>query len=288
MKQILTSALFLYILSTGYSQSNLEAFYIYNKSGQRVQPQDMLDGLSKKDVLLFGELHNNPINHWMQLELTKALNEKHNLVLGAEMFERDDQVVLNEYLNGKISESHLLKEAKIWPNYETDYKPLVEFAKEKKLKFIATNVPRRYASMVSKQGQKALLDLDSSTVQWLPELPFVVTADDLGYANMRDMMGDHAHGMDIDNLIEAQALKDYAMAEAISKNRESKEMFIHYNGSFHSQYYSGIYHYLKAQDKKLDIGVVASTESEKMEFDEQWKNLGDYIIVTPSSMTKTH
>lgn len=84
--------------------------------------------------------------------------EKDNLILGAEMFESDNQVILNEYLAGLISQSSFENEARLWPNYKTDYKPLVEFAKTNKLQFVASNVPRRYASLVNSKGFEDLMN----------------------------------------------------------------------------------------------------------------------------------
>jgi len=106
----------------------------------------MLKEAADADIVLFGELHDNPISHWLQLELTKDLYDlkKDKLVLGAEMFESDNQVILDEYLSGKILQSSFESEARLWSNYKTDYKPLVEFARINKLKFVASNIPRRY------------------------------------------------------------------------------------------------------------------------------------------------
>jgi uncharacterized iron-regulated protein len=60
--------------------------------------------LADYDVVFFGENHNSSINHWLQLKITEALYEKKNgqLILGAEMFERDNQPQLNQYLNGNL------------------------------------------------------------------------------------------------------------------------------------------------------------------------------------------
>ena len=204
------------------------------------------------------------------------------------MFELDDQLVLNEYLKGAIKLDHLKSEAKVWPNYDTDYAPLVEFAKANDLPFIATNVPRRYASIVSREGQGALEEIESSACMEMPELPFEVTPEDKGYAEMKDMMGAHGHGMNMDLLVEAQALKDYTMASSILRNRKDGMVFIHFNGSFHSQYRAGIVPYLLAVSPGLKVGVIAALEEDTLDFQASWKGLGDVILVTPSSMTKTH
>ena len=272
----------------GLAQEKLEAYRIYSSNGKVVSFEEMTRVLAKNDVVLFGEMHNNPIDHWLQIELIEALDEAHNLVLGAEMFERDDQLVLFEYLSGTIRLEHFKKEAKLWPNYDTDYAPLVEFAKENDLQFIATNVPRRYASLVASKGPLALDSLDEEAKRFLPQLSLVVDTADVGYNDMREMMGGHGHGMNIENLIAAQALKDYTMAINIIRFRSEKDLFVHFNGSFHSQKFSGINTYLKKLDPLLKVGVIASTESETLAFQDDWKELGDFIIVTHTSMTKTH
>ena len=103
------------------------AYKIFNAEGKEVSYEDMVKELSKNEVNFFGELHNNPIAHWLQLQLTKEFyqSKKDKLVLAAEMFEADDQIIMDEYLTGAISEKSFKDEAKLWPNYETDYKPLV-------------------------------------------------------------------------------------------------------------------------------------------------------------------
>jgi uncharacterized iron-regulated protein len=272
----------------GKAQETMDAYKIYSQNGKSASFEEMAKTLAKNDVILFGEMHNNPIDHWLQIELVKYLANKHKLTLGAEMFERDDQLVLTEYLLGKIKLDHLKKEAKLWPNYETDYAALVEFAKENEVEFIATNVPRRYASLVSREGPIALDSLSEEAKRFLPQLPLLVDSNDVGYLDMRGMMGGHGHGMNIDYLIAAQALKDYSMASSIAQHMQEDGIFIHFNGSFHSQKFAGINTYLINLKPKTSIGVIASVESDDLLFNDEWKELGDFIIVTPSSMTKTH
>lgn len=271
----------------GFSQE-LEAYRIYNQKGEKVAFGEMANGLSKEDVVLFGELHNDPIGHWLQLKLAQELNAKRDLVLGAEWFERDDQLIIDEYLSGSITKDHLKKESKVWPNYDTDYRPIIEYAFANELDFIATNVPRRYASLVSKKGIAALDSLEAESKALMPKLPYEVTEEDSGYEDMKDMMG-HGHGhFNADNMIAAQALKDYTMASSIIENRSKKQLFLHYNGSFHSQKFSGIVGYLTALQPKLNIAVISTVSNDSLDWDEEWKDLGTYILVVPEEMTKTH
>lgn len=270
------------------SAQDLPAYKFYASNGKKTDFENIAKASAEAQVVLFGEYHNNPICHWLQLELTKRVASEKQLALGAEMFETDDQVVMDEYLKGFIKLDHLKKEAKIWPNFETDYLPLVEFAKENQLPFIATNVPRRYASLLSKRGMDVLDSLSDQAKSFMPTIPFDVTENDSGYNDMKAMMGMHMQG-GMSNFIAAQALKDYTMAHNIFKNLPDNGVFIHFNGSFHSQKFSGIYNYLKAQDQNLKIVTIAVIESDDVtSFDKEWKNLGDYILVLPTTMTKTH
>lgn len=149
MKKILVVTL-LYCSIATLSFGKEKAYQIYNNDGNKISYKTILFKIKNADVVLFGENHNDPISHWLQLELTKSLHEKHgeNLMLGAEMLEADNQVVLDEYLLGFSREKDFEKEAKIWPNHKTDYRPLLRFAKENDLHFVATNIPRRFANMV--------------------------------------------------------------------------------------------------------------------------------------------
>ena len=129
--QKLLLLLFVFMTSlTGIAQ-NKPAYVLYNAKGKKVSYKKMMQQLATKDLVLFGEFHNNPISHWMELTITKELAQQKPLVLGAEMFEADNQQALNDYLAGKLSAKGLDSAARLWSNYKTDYAPLVDFAKEK-------------------------------------------------------------------------------------------------------------------------------------------------------------
>ncbi len=150
------------------------AYVLYDKNGGKVSYNDMVEGLAAADVILFGEYHNNPICHWLQLQVAASLYEDkgENLVLGAEMFEADAQLVLDEYLAGHIKAQHFENEGKVWKNHKTDYAPLVDFAKNHGLPFVATNVPRRYANLVARETLEGLEKLSGPAKKLMVPLPF--------------------------------------------------------------------------------------------------------------------
>jgi uncharacterized iron-regulated protein len=282
-KLILSIAIVLF--STILFSQNKPAYKLYNAKGNKVSYKKMIKTMSKSDVVLFGEHHNNPIVHWLQLETTQDLFKLRKLTLGAEMFEADNQQQLNNYLSGEIDEKGLDTLARLWNNYKTDYKPLVDFAKTNNLKFIATNVPRKYASLVYKGGLEALDSLAVEEKSWIATLPIKYDATLPGYVKMKAMMGGHGG----DNLPKAQAIKDATMAYFILKNNEKNNLFLHYNGSYHSDNYEGINWYLKQNANSLKVVTVSVVEQQNLnKFNQENKLKADFIIVVPETMTKTY
>ena len=261
------------------------AYILYNAQGKKVSYKKMIKQLAKKDIVLFGELHNNAIAHWLELSVPKKLSEKRNLTFGAEMFEADNQQALNDYLADKITAKGLDSAARLWSNYKTDYAPIVNFAKEKKAAFIATNIPRRYASLVSKKGFEALDTLSALEKTWMAPLPMDYDAQLPGYVKMLEMMGGHG-GV---NMPKAQATKDATMAYFILQNFKPGYLFIHYNGSFHSENYDGINWYLKRKRPDLKYATITTVSQKNIkELLAENKGKADYIICVDEDMTNTY
>jgi len=265
------------------------AYKLFTKTGKEIKYSKMIDDLSQADLVFIGELHNNPISHWMELEITKDLAGKNSdgLTMGAEMFEADNQLIIDEYLQGQILEKKYEEDARLWNNYETDYKPLINFAKENNFKFIATNIPRRYANVVFKSGFEALDNLSREAKAFIAPLPIEYDETIKSYADMIEMGGKMGHGNP--NLPKSQAIKDATMAYFILKNLEKEKIFIHYNGAYHSDNFEGIVWHLKKANPDLKILTVTTVEKAEIEvLSEEEKNKADFIIAVPESMTKTY
>ncbi len=283
MKNIITSLLlFATILSAAQDK---KAYQIFDKNGKKTSYEKLLKAGEKADVVLFGEYHDNSVVHWLQLEFTKDLAEKKDLVLGAEMLEADNQTQVNQYLKGEINQKQMDSSARLWKNYKTDYKPLVDFAKEKKFSFIATNVPRRYASLVFKKDLVALDSLSAQEKSWIAPLPIEFDINLPGYKSMMGMQGGHAG----EKMPKAQAIKDATMAYFINKNRKENSVFIHYNGTYHSDNYEGINWYLKKLDAGIKIVTIATVEQKDIsKLEAEHYNKADFILVIDEDVTKTY
>jgi uncharacterized iron-regulated protein len=284
MKKIIISLVALFFTVSVFAQTKTP-FVLYDSKGKKVSYQKMIRVLAQNDIVLFGEYHNNAIAHWLQLSVTKDLFEKRKLTLGAEMFERDNQQALDYYLQGKINAKGLDSLARLWKNYPTDYAPLVNFAKENNIPFTATNIPRKYASLVSKKGFTGLDSLTAQEKSWMAPLPMAYDPELPGYKNMIAMMGGHGG----ENLPKAQASKDATMAHFIVTTQVPGSLFIHYNGSYHSENYEGIGWYLAKTNPLLKIKTI-TTVSQKNIQNLALENLNKahYIICVDSDMTNTY
>jgi len=263
------------------------AFSLYTQEGEKISYGTVLDSLSKTNVVLFGEFHNNPISHWLQFEVASDLKtSKTNLAIGAEMFETDTQSVLNLYLKDSLTEPKFKKETRVWSNYSTDYKPLIELAKRDSIPYIATNIPRPYATSVYKNGGFSALDsLPKNELKWIAPLPIPFDINLSSYQNMLDMMGGHGG----EDLVKAQAIKDATMAHFILENLKPNQVFFHLNGSYHSNSFEGIYWYLKTYRENLNILTLTTVEQKNVhQLKKEHRGLANFIIVVDENMTKTY
>lgn len=274
-----------FLLLVQFVQSqNKPPYLIYDENGKLATYDKLIKAANDAEVVLFGEYHYNSIVHDLQLQFTTDLAKKKRLILGAEMFEADNQKPLEQYIKGEIDQNKLDTLARLWPNYTTDYKPLLDLAKEKKLRFIATNIPRKFASLVAKKGFEVLDTLSLEQKSWIAPLPISYDPNLPGYVAMMKMMGEHTSV----NMPKAQAIKDATMAYFIAKNLEDNSVFVHYNGTYHSDNFEGIYWYLKQQKPDLKVLTIATvTQKNTSVFDQDQLHKATFILVIGETGAKT-
>jgi uncharacterized iron-regulated protein len=206
----------------------------------------MLADLTSADVVFVGEQHDDPNTHRLEAAILEGLNRRKVAVtVSLEMFERDVQARLDAYLAGTVEEEKMLKDARPWPRYGTDYRPLVELARTQRWPVIAANAPRRIASAVAKDGRTAIDRLpsdDRALVARDLECPL-----DNYYERFAESMGSHP-GPDkkpeeqramTERYYWSQCAKDETMAESIAsaaQKRTAPGPVVHYNGAFHSDF----------------------------------------------------
>ncbi len=266
------------------------AYLWYSAKGKPLSYAAVLAQLQKADVVLFGELHNNPIAHWLQLELFMDLHrvKGDNLLLGMEMLEADQQEALLRYMRGDIPTIEKLgEEISLWPNFRTDYAPLLAYARQHKLAVYATNAPRQIARAVSREGIEALNALGPEQRRYIAPLPLARLDTLPSYQRLTEMAS--GHGMNPEPFRLAQMLKDATMAHFIAQAYRPGALFFHLNGRYHSDFHEGIAAYLRLYNPSLRVLVITTEEAEDPKAYRPPKPApGDLILVVPERMTKTH
>jgi len=277
------------------------------KANKEVSVKDIAERMDNFDVLFYGEEHNDSVTHYLEKTIFEALYNRFssNAALSLEMFDRDVQVVMDEYLSGAIREKHFIKDARAWSNYR-DYKPMVEFAKEKGLDVVCANAASRYTNLAGRKGQIALGNLPEASKAYFAPVPYD-TAIGAYYDKLmgvtheapsktKDTLKPQAPvmpmGMGGFNMITAQSLWDATMAYSIAEYRKynKKKKLMQVNGRFHSDERYAVVAQLLKYSPKTKVLVISSGSDEAFP-NIQWSQYtkdGDYVIITNPAVPRTY
>jgi uncharacterized iron-regulated protein len=262
----------------------------------------MLADLARADVVFVGEQHDDPNTHRLEQAVLQGLMRRRGeLTVSLEMFERDAQKALSAYLNGELSEEEFLKVSRPWPRYATDYRPLVEFARGHRWPVIASNVPRRLAALVAKEGMGALDTLtpeDRAFVASQIQCPdddyrdrFVESMNAHPAPGAEKLSTGERRALD-DRYYFSQCLKDETMAEAIAAaHGPGHPLIVHFNGAFHSDYGHGAAARVKRRLKKARIIVVSVLPVDNLDALKPGKDdrkRADYLVYTLKPAQSPH
>ncbi|GAB2863504.1 ChaN family lipoprotein [Hymenobacter ruber] len=294
MRFLRLASLFLLLFSLASFVSDRPAYRLFTAAGSPADYDQMMQELAQADVVLFGEQHNDALAHWLELQVAKdllKLKKPGQLVLGLEMFERDVQPLVAQYAAGTLADTAFERQARPWPNYATDYRPLLLFARENHLPVVGTNAPRPFAKVVAQRSLTALDKLPANDRALLAPLPLKVDYDLPGYKNMAAMFGGDgkAHGGGAQNIIQAQALKDATMAHFIQTSLAPGQTMLHLNGSYHSDHHDGIVAWLHQNAPKLRVKTISVvTQEQLLTLEKEQMNVADYVVVVPADAAKTY
>ncbi|MCD6017644.1 MAG: hypothetical protein K0S53_765 [Bacteroidetes bacterium] len=277
-------------------------YRIYSvKLTKEVSIAEIVTDMKNNDVLFYGEEHNDSVTHYLEHKILESLYNAYadNVTLSMEMFERDVQPIMNEYLNSDIREKNFKKDARAWSNYR-DYRPMVELCKTSKLDVICANAAGRYSNLAGRKGQSGLMALPAESKKYFAPLPYD-TASGKYYeklVGLFDKGGSKKKKHDSNvtretfSLVMAQSLWDATMAYSIAdyfKTHTAKKVF-QVNGRFHSDEYFAAFTQLKKYSPDIKCLVISSA-SDKSFPDIDWKkheHLGDYIIITDPKVPTTY
>ena len=170
-------------------------YRVFTGAGSPASIDDIVAAMAAVEVVFVGETHDDPTGHALELQLLEGAWRAYGaaagdsagaedgaagrsrsgtrpVALSLEFFQHDVQPVVDEYLAGLITEKAFLADSRPWPRYRTDYRPLVEFARERGLAVVAANSPRRYANRVSRLGRESLADLSAEAKASIAPLPY--------------------------------------------------------------------------------------------------------------------
>ncbi|MFA6570940.1 MAG: ChaN family lipoprotein, partial [Bacteroidota bacterium] len=263
-------------------------------TGKKISVNELAEKTYKTKIIFFGEFHDDTIIHDLQRDYLTALYKLNpKIAVSMEMFERDGQTAIDDYLSGKSSEESFLKSSRPWPDYKLFYRALLEIAKTNNAPVIASNIPRKYAGIYTNEGWSGIEKLPPNERAFVASKIFV--EEDKYMQNFyRTMLANM--GMDTNAVISpnqentlylyygAQIIKDETMAESIPNFlQKNKEMnVIHFNGSFHSDHYLGTAKKVLERDKSYSMAVISPMYVDKgssPDFDKERKDDGDYLIV---------
>ena len=230
----------------------------------------MLDQLAQADVVFLGETHDDETTHRLELAVYEELQKRKpgRVVLAMEMFERDAQPVLDDYLAGRIDEATFLAQSRPWGNYRTAYRPLIEQAKQTQGPVIASNFPRPLRSQVARQGAAAIQSLEAEQVgqvprQFLPNTDAYWRRVDNTIRGHVGMMGGGGTDADCAALFGTVPV---GQRDGRSLRRRAGRFpghaVLHVNGGFHSAYWDGTVHQLKLRKpdaKILTVDIVPTS-----------------------------
>lgn len=250
------------------------------QSGKNLTAAQLASKLQKYDVVFFGEYHDQSEIHQYELELLEAMYKAKGakLALSMEMFEADNQSKLNNFLADTLSEENFLAASRPWPDYGTDYAPLVNFAKEKKMPVIAANVPRFLAAHVAKNNASTE-GVEAQYQQWLPKHTYAPEGayKDKFYAQMSSPAAPmKMPPQRLAAVYAAQCLKDDKMAESIAAFADAHQnmQILHINGCFHSDAHLGTAQKLEALRSELKVAVITPLERKQ----KGEKPAGDFVV----------
>ncbi|MDO6763028.1 ChaN family lipoprotein [Agarivorans sp. 1_MG-2023] len=276
--------------NTGLQQAStaapLETYYdyiLFDPHAQQVltDTETLASLLADSNVVLFGEYHSHPGIHLAQLRLFQSLHAQHDqLSLSMEQFDRSQQALVNEYLNDDIGEEWLIKQTNAWPNYRSDYRPLVEFSKAKHLNVIAANAPKAHVTCIGSEGLAYLHTLDSEQRLLLSQ---EFTVDDPAYQQRLFGNAHHGDSQQSQNHFLAMLAWDETMAESIAAhlNNEANQQVMHIVGNFHIEQKQGTYSRVQQRLPNSKISsVVAVSQQDFLALSiEEQQAKGDYLIV---------
>jgi uncharacterized iron-regulated protein len=191
-------------------------------TGEKEDFPDVVEDLSKVDVIFLGERHTIPRHHDLQAKVVSALGNKNiPFALGLEQMESEQQPKLDRFNRGEIDFDRLAKEtdwSKRWNNY-AQYAPILKAAQKAHAPVVALNARAETIRQVARGG-----GVERLSAELRKQLPARMQLADPVYEkllSMQLMVHMAAKPEVLRPMIEAQMVRDEAMAESLAAFRKT-------------------------------------------------------------------
>jgi uncharacterized iron-regulated protein len=211
--------LFIVIALTTAMVGPQEVYQVSN--GKIISFKQMISDVKKADFIVVGEVHDDPDDHRLELEIIKALHDADvPLAIGLEMFRADSQRVLDEWVQGSLPlDDFLPLYYNNWHMAWPIYREIFTYAREHRIPMVGLNIPDEIAATVAKKGFASLTEKERKM------LPSGISCDvDPTYMNfIRKAYVGHSQKTDKQflNFCEAQMVWDKSMAKNLIDYRKS-------------------------------------------------------------------
>lgn len=187
------------------------------QTGEDVSLDQLRVKLTEARVIYVGEQHDSARSHAMEYLLMRLLvsRDSHSAV-GMEMFQTPFQGALDDWVDGQLDEEALRRETEWdsrWGHDFSVFRPMLEFARSRRIPVYALNAPRELARAIAETGVEGLSD---ELRAQLPEMDMNDRSHhDMVVAAMREHEGvdDEA----LERMYQAQVLWDETMAARVAE-----------------------------------------------------------------------
>lgn len=246
-------------ISEAQHVSTFYDYQLHSPKGQALTLNPLPQALLDADVILVGEWHTHSGIHRFQTDLLQSLYQAGQpIVLSMEQFTRDNQELINQYLAGEIGEQFLMKQAAAWPNYESDYRPLIEVAKSNQIDVIAANAPKQLVRCIGRKGLDYLEGLNKDQRQWVASN---IDTSDSPYKEKFMASMHHGSPEQTKKQFAAQITWDETMAESITQylTKQPDAQILHIAGKFHTEGALGTAQSILRRSPDLNVVVITPT-----------------------------
>jgi uncharacterized iron-regulated protein len=262
--------------------------------------ESVVEQAGAADIVVLAEQHDDLLAHRFQAALTEALAARGPVAVCMEMFERDEQALVDAYLAGGISQRTLvdITESRDWGakgKWDEFYQPIVDAAKEKESPVIAANAPRRFTRLGRLESFESLATFaEAYPDQFVVPAPIEQSAY---YERFKATMSHHsappskvqAHTMptlteeQFEGIFRAQQVWDATMADSVVKawRTHGKAMLV--VGQFHTDHDGGLLLRMKAAAPEAKILTISLDKAESSTLREEDQGRADLVVYRPAS-----